>query len=77
MAIRRIFETVEQPPMPVKLNGKVVGTGTIGKDGHISLEIDDEEAKKTISDGLVGSLSIDYTSKTITAIMKNRKRMGL
>lgn len=74
MATKRIFESLEQPPMPVKLNGKIVGTGTIGKDGHIQLEITDEDSKRLMQDGSVGSLSVDYTSKTIQAIMNNRKK---
>lgn len=74
---RRVFESVEQPSMPVKMNGKVIGTGTVGKDGCISLDIEDDDAQRLMQDGSVGSLSVDYTSKTITAIMKNRKRKGL
>ena len=75
---RNVFEQVAAGGFPVKINGKTVGTGKLGKDGAVEMEIFDEEAKALLNDGTsVGSLSIDYTSKTITAIMKNRKRKGL
>lgn len=71
------FEHVElekDQVFPVKLNGKIVGTGTIKKDGAIELDIEDEVAKRKLQGNEVGGLSVDYNSKTIQAIMNNRKR---
>lgn len=73
---RNVFEALP-PKFDVKLNGRIVGTGVIGKDGAIEMDIEDEEAKRLLQNGSVGSLSIDPNSKTIQAIMKNRKNRGL
>lgn len=74
---KNVFEQIAGGSMPIKLNGKIVGTGLLRKDGSIEMEIFDEEARRMISGGDVGSMSIDYNSKTIEAIMKNRSRKGI
>lgn len=62
---------------PVKLNGQVIGQGKVLRDGHIELNIEDEDARRKLFGGQVSGLSVDYTSKTIEAIMNNRKKKGL
>lgn len=62
---------------PVKMNGQVIGQGKIHSGGYIELNIEDEDAQRRLAGGEVSGLSVDYTSKTIEAIMNNRKKKGL
>lgn len=74
---KNVFEQLVADNFPVKINGKVVGTGKLMPDGSVDMDIFDEDAKKKLSDGSVKSLSVDNNSHTIIAIMENRERKGL
>lgn len=71
---RNVFDShpEEKPvkPIPVKLNGKIVGQGILVQ-GGIQCEIFDREVEKILSGDTVREFSVD--NNAITAVMKNKE----